>query len=122
MRKHVQSICMSDLRKQIKLITRFSIINTGKENLHIGKWSWALLPLLLTPETHLLRGNLTLTAQPASGFACPYSIPRSALLWLLMSLASIEVLTPEPRHSVPGNILDFQSSLLIISISPYNSP
>lgn len=117
---------MSDLRKQtgflIKLITQFSIINTGKENLHFEKWGWALLPLLLTHETHFLRGK-SHTDCPANILLClPYSIPRSALLWLLTPLASTEVLTPEPQYSVPGNILNFQSSLLMTSISPYDSP
>ena len=42
----------------------------------------------------------SLTDCPANiCFACPYSIPRSAL-WLLMPLASAEVLTPEPWYLV----------------------
>lgn len=85
MKKHMRSICMSDLRKQtgflIKLITQFSIINTGKENLHIGKWSWALSPLFLTHETHLRRGK-SHTDCPANILLClprQYSMLRSPL-------------------------------------------
>ena len=41
------------------------------------------------------------TDRPANiCFACPYSIPRSVLLWLLMPLASTEVPTPEPWYLV----------------------
>lgn len=84
----------------IKLVTQFSIINTGKESLHIGKWSWALLPLLLTHETHLRRGK-SHTDCPANILLC---LPRqdSMLRSPLAAHVSCFDTSADPRTMVLG--------------------
>lgn len=126
MRKHVQSICMSDLRKQtgflIKLITRFSIIIIQEKRIfRLGNGA-GLCCLYSRPPRHTF--SVGLSHWPPSQHLLCLPLQHSTLRSPLAAHASCFYRSADPRTMVlsAGNILNFQSSLLIISISPYDSP